>query len=91
MTTTVISWDTAPEYGYKGYRYMPHLDEAKNDNGEVRGVHVWHDIYNHYDCENAQSNGGYAKPAMTANTPVGRFMTEKEFKNFVNYMERVTE
>ena len=91
MNKEAISWDTAPEYGYKGYRYMPHLDEAKDEQGNVKGVHVWHDIYNHYDCENAQSRGGYVKPAMTTNMHQNRFLTEQEFKDFIDYMERVTE
>lgn len=85
------SWTNAPEFGYKGFRYMPHLDEKKDENGKIVSVHIWHDIYNYYDVENAQSKGGWAQPAMTSNSPLNRFMTEQEFKKFVDYMERMKE
>jgi hypothetical protein len=87
---TTPTWDNAPEWGYKGFRYMPHLDEVKHENGNIMGVHIWHDIYRHSDTEQARSKGGYCQPAMTSNSPSDRFMTEAEFKKFIDYMERVT-
>ena len=91
MNAPVISWDTAPEYKFKGFTDMPHIEEVKNEKDEVIGKRVWHDIYRNHDVSHAESRGGYCRPAMSTNQTPERFMTEAEFHKFVNYMERVTE
>ena len=72
----MISWNTAPEYSFKGYLYKPEVDE---DEEGIRKV--WHNIVYRNEPN---------KVVFTTNHTPYKFMNFEEFKEFINKMERVT-
>ena len=74
MLTQIPTWHSAPKFSHKGYIYKPEVDE---DDDGVRKV--WHECVNRVD----------ATDTLVSNCDPYRFMTEQEFKDFINLMARV--
>ena len=72
----MISWHNAPEYSYKGYIYKPEVDEY--DDGVRK---AWHNIVSRENPDVV---------VFTTNHSPYRWMTESDFKDFINRMEKVT-
>lgn len=72
----MISWHNAPEYSHKGYIYKPEVEHE--DEEGVRKA--WHRCINRVDPTDE----------LVSNAPPYRWMTEQEFKDFIDVMERVT-
>ena len=70
----MISWHSAPEYSYKGYIYKPEVDEA--DEGIRK---AWHSCVNRIDQTDVM-----VAPHLPYN-----FLTEEEFKSFIDKMLKV--
>jgi hypothetical protein len=85
-----VSWATAPEWRYKGFAYMPHVDGRDEDMAGIEMRRVFHDIYRVADTIVAARDGKACMPAMTAEAEPYQFMTESEFQTYVdNHGERL--
>ena len=71
----MISWHNAPEYSYKGYIYRPDVDE---DDEGIRKA--WHKCVSRVDPTDE----------LVSNATPYRWMTEQEFKDFIDVMAKVT-
>ena len=71
----MISWHTAPEYSYKGYIYKPEVDE---DDEGIRKA--WDRCLSRIDPTDE----------LVSNVTPYRWMTEQEFKDFIDVMAKVT-
>lgn len=76
----MISWHSAPEYSYKGYLYRPEVEDYYNEDGSVDNRKIWHNIVSRLEPN---------KVVFTTNHSPYQWMTEDEFKAFINQMERV--
>ena len=70
----MISWHSAPEYSHKGYIYRPEVDE---DDEGIRKA--WHSCVNRIDPTDVM-----VAPHLPYN-----FLTEEEFKSFIDKMLKV--
>ena len=71
----------APDYSYKGYFYNPDEDEYLNGDGSVDNIKIQHHISMKIEPWRIH---------YTASTSPYRYMTEPEFREFIDIMDRVT-
>lgn len=72
----MISWHNAPTYSYKGFIYKP--DVMEYDDGVRKAMH---DIVSRLEPN---------RVVYSTNVSPYRWMTEDEFKAFIDQMERIT-
>ena len=79
----MISWDNAPEYSYRGIRYMPHVDDYYDAEGALENRKVFHDCY-----EETKLSGDYGviAPMFSASHSPYEFMDEDTFQYHVDMM-----
>ena len=74
-------YHNAPDYKYKGYFYNPEEEEYLNGDGTVDNVKIQHNISMNIEPWRSHYIAGV--------TPY-RYMTEAEFREFIDVMDKVT-
>tara|TARA_R100000951_G_C2640812_1_gene180890 strand:+ start:1118 stop:1342 length:225 start_codon:yes stop_codon:yes gene_type:complete len=72
----MINWNNAPEYSHKGYIYKPEIEHE--DEEGIRKA--WHRCVSRVDPTDE----------LVSNATPYRWMTEQEFKEFIDVMAKVT-
>ena len=72
----MINWHNAPEYSHKGYIYKPEIEHE--DEEGIRKA--WHRCVSRVDPTDE----------LVSNATPYRWMTEQEFKEFIDVMAKVT-
>lgn len=79
-----VTWATAPEYRYKGFAYMPHVEGSDEEMKHIKIRSCFHDIYRVADMIVAARDGMACIPEMTAKHDPHKFMTESEFQAYID-------
>ena len=89
-----LKWDDAPEWGYKGFRYLPFLQEKFSAEGELLDQYVQHDVYTEDELNFALARSCQAKACMeiaTSDKYRYKWLTQEEFTFMVDDLIRKKE
>lgn len=72
------SWNNAPEYRYKGYVYMPHIDEGEDC------VKVYHEVFFQQDLLLAERKNSNAYAIASMERSPYSFVSREDFEGFID-------
>lgn len=75
---------------HKGIQYCPYDEVEYDADGIAENRKIFHDFYRVGDLSNAQAHGYQPSPVYFSNTTPYRYMTQKEVRDFINYMDKLT-